>query len=281
MSDFTDTIPILINKTHFVQGSQSTYRYNLPLGGISIKFGDVLSLASVDLYYSWFNITEEEGNNQVSFIFNGTTYNLTLPDGFYTIEDLDSAFQHFFINNNLYLIDSNGNHVYYVKLTTNPVRYRTQLDLFLMPTTLPSGFTDPGSFPFPATSETPQIIINSLFGVRIGFDAGTYPTTPSNVKYEILGQNTPIISTVQSILVRTNLINNGQFSNPSDLLTTFTVPQGTRIGAVIRYEEHNNNMNAQPGKYTFFEIEFTDQLYEPLKLQDKDATILLILKIHK
>ena len=39
-----------------------------------------------------------------------------------------------------------GQNVYYLKISTNQNRYRIQLDCFVIPSTLPTGWTNPASF---------------------------------------------------------------------------------------------------------------------------------------
>jgi hypothetical protein len=275
------TVPILINSTHYVENTDSTYRYILPAGGITLNHGDTVSLTSVALYYSWFNISEENGNNKLSLIFDDIEHPITFPDGFYSIDTLNSYIQHFCIQNNLYLIDSNGNHVYYVHFSTNPSRYKVQLDCFVLPTTLPSGWTDPGGFPFPLTPITVRVIIPANMNKILGFTIGTYPPISDGNKYEVLGNLTPQLSPVQAILIRSNIISNGKYSNPTDLLATFTVNNNTSFGQLVEYEPNDYSfMTVQPGKYEYIEISFIDQVFRPIKLVDHDVTMMLLIKIQ-
>jgi len=274
------TVPILINSTHYVENTDSTYRYRLPAGGITLNHGDSASLTSIAMYYSWFNISEENGNNQLTLIFDGVNYPITFPDGYYSIDTLNQYIQHFCIENNLYLKDASGNHVYYLTFTTNPSRYKVQLDAFVMETSLPSGWTDPG-FPFPLSPITPQVAIPANMNKILGFSVGTYPPTASGSKYETLGDLTPQLSPVQSILIRSNIISNGRYSNPTDLLATFTVNNNTAFGQLVEYEPNDYSfMTVQPGKYEFIEISFIDQVFKTLKIQDKDITMMMLIKIH-
>ena len=43
------------------------------------------------------------------------TYAITLPDGFYTLTDINSYIQQQCVLNGAYLLDSSGNYVYFVK----------------------------------------------------------------------------------------------------------------------------------------------------------------------
>ena len=276
------TVPILLNTNNFVQNSKSTYRYNFPGVGLRLEQGDKLALSSMFLYYSWFSITEDYGNNKFTIIINSTSYNAVIPDGYYSIEDLEKYIQHFCIQNGLYLRNSNNEYVYYISLSNNPTRYRFQLHLTVLPTSLPTGWSeDPiNPFPFPATSVTMQLEINDLFGKIIGFTAGTYPSSLQTSDYSVLGNKAPIVNPVQSVLVRCHMISNGQFSNPTDLLDIFTVSK-VNYGGIIKHEPSDSKYNSiTPGKYNFIQIELVDQNLNPIKLEDIEISILLILKIN-
>ena len=59
-------------------------------------------LSSAQIPYSFFNITSAYNNNRFTFSFPTgagagiyTNFNITIPDGFYTIEDLMHIFSNF------------------------------------------------------------------------------------------------------------------------------------------------------------------------------------------
>jgi hypothetical protein len=77
-------------------------------------------VSSAQIPYSIFNITDIYNNNKFGFGFptgnsinSYTMFALTIPNGFYTIEDLNSYMQQYAISNGLYLINNNGDNVYY------------------------------------------------------------------------------------------------------------------------------------------------------------------------
>jgi hypothetical protein len=72
-------------------------------------------VSSAQVPYSIFNITEVYNNcsfrssfpnGSSSFIY--TDLNITISNGFYTIEDLDSYMQQYAITNGIFLVDNNG-----------------------------------------------------------------------------------------------------------------------------------------------------------------------------
>ena len=145
-------------------------------------------VSSAQIPYSILNITNAYNNNKFRLSFPigvlGTAYqdfNITIPDGFYTIDDLNSYMQQYAIANGLYLINNNGDNVYYHSFYINTVSYAVQILLFTVPRSLPSGWTQPSNwigYSTWTTDRTPHvhILANSKFGDFIGFTTGTYPT---------------------------------------------------------------------------------------------------------
>ena len=77
-------------------------------------------VTSAQIPYSIFNFTAAYGNNFLRLSFptgagaaTFTNFDITIPDGFYTIDDLTAFFQQFAISNGLYLINSSNENVYY------------------------------------------------------------------------------------------------------------------------------------------------------------------------
>jgi hypothetical protein len=72
-------------------------------------------LSSAQIPYSIFNITSAYYNNNFTFFFptgstflTYSTHDMTIPDGFYTIEDLNAFMQQYAISNGLYLKGVSG-----------------------------------------------------------------------------------------------------------------------------------------------------------------------------
>ena len=118
----TNTI-VLTNK-HLVDTTKnSTFQYDFPN---SINFKDMeLALVGGSMYYSWFNISADLMNTSFQYEYIDTsgsvaTVTVTLSEGLYEIADLNKRLQHSFIANDLYLIDSNGDYVYFAEFIINP-----------------------------------------------------------------------------------------------------------------------------------------------------------------
>jgi len=272
---------IIINNT-FVSSDNSTFTYKFPLGSQpTFEKGDKIALDSLSMYYSWPSITAANANNTFQYSWLGTSYTVTIPDGFYTIADLNSYLQYVMIANQHYLKDSASNYVYYLNFSTNSVRYAVQLDVNPIPTALPSGYSTPwgtgtAAWSFPASATYPQIIIPSTNSISkiIGFTAGTYPSTTSGTTtYSEISSFTPQVTPVSSVVVTCSLLNN-RYSIPNNLLYSFA--PNTTYGSQINITPPSKTfVDMSGGKVSEFSITFLDQNFNKLKIIDNNVVILL------
>ena len=275
---------IIINNT-FVSSDNSTFTYKFPLGSQpTFEKGDKIALDSLSMYYSWPSITAANGNNTFQYVwpFNTSpagpiTNTVTIPDGFYTIADLNSYLQYVMISNTHYLVDASGNYVYYLNFSTNSVRYAVQLDVSPLPTSLgtytyPSGAT----WTLSGTATYPQIIIpttNSISKI-IGFSAGTYPsTTTGTTTYSEISSFTPQVTPVSSVVVTCSLLNN-RYSIPNNLLYSFA-PNTTYGSQINIIPPSKTFVDMSGGKVSEFSITFLDQNFNKLKILDNNIVILI------
>ena len=147
----------------------NTYQYNFIGGSMTIPENSEISISSATIPYSWRNITVSNNNNTYKFywpltVSTYTTYTVTMPNGFYSLSDINTFFQNFCITNGLYLINSVGQYVYYFSFNLNVNYYAVQLISTLVPTSLPAGFTAPSNWAgYPTTSMTTGIGITNAF----------------------------------------------------------------------------------------------------------------------
>jgi hypothetical protein len=89
------SFPILLTGSNKVSNSQ--FKYNFP-ASVDLSNYDI-ALADLSIYYSWYSISQAQGNNTFSIQFpNGsvnTTYNITIPDGTYSVSDLNNFLQYY------------------------------------------------------------------------------------------------------------------------------------------------------------------------------------------
>lgn len=273
--------PIVINSSNLDPGTnQNTYRYAFPGGSVRFDHARV-AVASVALPYSWQNISSAFGNTSYTItwpIGAGTSsYTLTMPSGFYDVSTLNTYLQSYLVSQSLYLIDSSGNYVYYVQWQENATRYAVQLNSFPVPTSLPTGWSAPASWPgYPSSTLTPQITIGAAFGTIVGFAVGTYPAVAQATTYSALSSSTPQVSQVTSVIITSSLIAN-RLCLPNTVLYSFVpdVAYGSIINAVPPALQF---VDVQNGSYVNFTVSFVDQDLNPITILDTQILLTLLIE---
>jgi len=278
--------PIIVNQSHLVNnGLNNQYAYKFPAGSIELKDAS-LAIGSVQMYYSWFSITAAYGNNTFSLKVPAnagtTTIAITIPDGNYSIVDLNNLIQYTLIANNLYLIDSNGNNVYYIELITSPTTYSVQLNTFLIPTVLPAGWSmgnaGTGAWVLPTITRCPQLVVAAnAFRDIIGFAAGSWPAVDTAAS-TTNSTSIPTVSPVSSIIIGSSITNN-RFSIPTSAIYAFT-PSGVPFGGLIESNPNEYSFcKVNDGNYTEIVITFYDGDWQPLLIKDTQLLVNLLLKM--
>lgn len=257
----------------------STFEYNFPN---SMNFKDMeLGLISASLYYTWFNISDELGNRTFSYQYvvgdQTNTRVVTLDEGLYEISDINSALQFDFISAGLYLVNADGDNVYYAEFIINTVKNSVDINTFAVPTSLPTGFTLPSNFVgFPNTTYNVNIKLASNFNNIIGYDS-TFETGLSSGNNTTLSFNStkaPNVNPNSSVLVEVNIVDN-PFGNPSSII--YAIVPNVGLGSLIY---------VSPPEYAFIPIKngtyqslrlrlLNKDTLEPLTIQDGQITILL------
>jgi len=253
----------------------SRFRYIFAQGGIQLNDNARICVTQIVLPYSWFNVSSYNNNNSFSYIWLGTTYTISLSNAYFEVSDLNNYLQQIMINNNHYLYDSStGDNVYYIKIETNTTYYANTITCYPIPTSLPSNYTNPsGSFPFASTTQTPQIVIGTNnFGSLTGFTSGTYPPSVQTLTYSINSNTIPNITPVNSIVIRTSLVDN-KTSYVADILDTFYI-NDTTFGSNINYvPSYRKWLTCNKGAYHHFDIYFNDQNYDTIYMNDNNTLI--------
>ena len=163
------------------------------------------------------------------------------------------------IQDNLYLVNSSGQNVYYFEIIENAAAYSIQVNLFPVSSVPPAGWTNP-SGGMPLSGFFPQLIVPTTnFRNSIGFNAGSYPSTATTTTTQsFLSSFTPPLIPVQSIQLTCSLLRNYYNKNPK-ILYSFT-SAGTQFGSFIETASNLSQFtDIQPGVYSSFEISFVDQ----------------------
>ena len=271
---------LVLNSSNVVGSNNNTYVYSFIGGNFLVKDDMEICVSQVTIPYSWYNITTTQ-TVTVNWTIGSTVtpYTWTIVPGFYTVSDLNLALQLFCVNNGLYLVNGSSN-VYYLSLYTNTALYKNQLIAQLVPTSLPSGYTAPSGFAgYPTVTVTPQIVLSSTssqLNSILGFATGTFPSV-NTANISVLSTITPVGSTVNSLLMTCNLVNNA-VAMPSNILCG--IPIDTTFGSNLNYApSYQQWVKITPGRYSTMTLQFTDQSYTPLTALD--SNVLIVLNIRK
>lgn len=271
--------------------TNTTFKFNFINGGFTCKNYE-MCISSITLPYSFFNVSSYYNNKTFSLIFptaaTTITYAITLPDGFYTITDINSYIQQQCVLNGAYLIDSSGNYVYFVKMVYDSTYYAVQFLYYSVPSSIgtytrPStGLYSTAGTGLPTTAYTPQLVLASTGSIRtiMGFAAGTFPSTQTTTTSDVLSTLTPIGSNVNSILMQCSLISN-RCTNPTDIIDSMPI-NNVSFGSNITYEpSFEKFVDVSDGTFNNFEFSFRDQNLNDIYAKDPNVSITLIIRPRK
>jgi hypothetical protein len=288
---------IVLNQSNLIpDGQNNKMIYKFPN---SITFKDnYIAVSSVSMYYSWFNITTTLRNNTWTYTWVvGTTpqtYDIVVPDGLYEIADLNSYAQFIMTQNGTYLIDSTGNNVFYFTLTSNTNRYAVQLSTYLLPTSLPTGFTLPTNFVgFPTTAQNCVVSFPANFNGIVGFSAGFTSDVNLNDSYVVpsnqtlisknslgtityLSTQSPEVQPNSNAIISISGIDNNLIQ-PSSVI--YSLVPNVGFGQLISEQPPQFMWNKLiDGTYNQLRLSILGTNLQPLQIQDPNITILLAVR---
>lgn len=258
---------ILISSHQDVSTAPNTLEIRFPISYNSVN--DQIALQSLSMYYSWFNVSTYFNNRTFSYVWvDGSTNNVTVPEGFYTIDLLNQYLEFVFRANGHYLVNATGKNVYFLELVLNSVYYSTTLDCRAVPlVTLPTSWTNPASVPL--NGKVPQIVFDtSEFNLLLGYPQSvSYPPTLGTTEFRYNSTQTPIISPVTAINVSCSWVSDGRFSNYPSVIGTF-VPDA-QFGSLLSFTPQTLlHYPVMAKNYTGITIAFYDQRFRPLQILD-------------
>lgn len=280
---------LVLNTNNVVKdGQNNKLVYNFPN---SVKFDKTyLSVASVSMYYSWFNITSAYNNNTFTFSWtstlttpNLTTYTLTLPDGLYEVTTINQYLQWFCIANGLYLIAPSGQYVYFAEFVINESQYKVQINTFYVPTSLPVGYTAPSGFAgYPTVTTSPTMTISTGLGAILGFTTTASQTiggltggTALATAVSALSVSSPNLQPNSSVLISSSMIDN-PYTSPTSII--YSITPSVAVGEIIAEKPPSFMWNKLiDGVYNQLRITLLGTDLAPLKIQDGAITIILAL----
>lgn len=267
------TIQLTQTNTTNSKNNQMKMRFPFPF----VCENKEMALSSLYIYYSWRNVTASYGNNSCSYTLNGTTYPVAFPDGYYSITDINNFIHLQMTTNGHYLLDSNGNPVYYLSLVSNPVYYSVTLTATPIPTVLPTGYTNPHGLTLSGLS--PQLNITGLpFGTLIGFTVASYPAAASATVYQANSNITAQISPISSINVNTNMVNNAALNSLSPASIYTFSPNVSYTQQIQVVPQNLLWFKTLDQTYQYIEVQFQDQQNRDVPILDTNITVTLLIR---
>ena len=191
-----------------------------------------IALGNLSIYYTWNNIKSTYNNNKFKIsapIWNDTFY---LPDGSYSIADIQDYFE-FIIKKHETLIEDSPVEIYPNRIKNrNFFKIKTGYKLELL------------------SPETMKLL----------------GSTKKNADQDKSGEDVPKLESVEVDLVHCNLINNN-YQQASKVL--FTLVPNKQFGHLINISPHSLTMLSTTNTdFLFIEVWFTDQNSKPLEIED-------------
>lgn len=276
---------IVVNQNDIISSLNNTFRYkfrnSVPL------YDKEITLSSVSMYYSWNNISAKLKNNTFTVTTRVGTTNtintITIPDGIYQIKDINEYFQQWSIDNGFYLVDTNGDYIYFANFAVNNNLYSVDIITYAVPTSLPSGYTEPSNWIGYATQTyNPIITLTANFNKIVGYTDGYATLLNLGVGTTLSYQSSTapdISANTETLLVSIDNIDNN-YTGQSAIIyaVTATVAPGEIIA------EKPSNFVFAPfirGIYSEIIIRFLDTNYQPVDIRDPNIVLTFVIRDKK
>ena len=200
-----------------------------------------VALSNLIIYYTWKNIKSSYNNNKFKISAPTWSEEFELPDGSYSISDIQDYFEYIFKKHSESVV--NPSIRIYVNRIENRITFKIKNGYYLEL----------------LTPETMKLL----------------RSTESKTTKNKNGENVPHLEVVELILVHCNLVNN-DYQQDSRVLYTF-VPNKT-FGSLLEISPTNHVfLKAFNSEFQEINIWFTDQTSKPLEVEDI-INITLIIK---
>ena len=199
-----------------------------------------MALANLSIYYIWKNIKSEYNNNKFKILASTWNDTFDLPDGCYSISDIQDYFE-FIIKNHESLTENPPVQIYPNKIKSRIVfKIKTGYKLELL------------------TPETMKLL----------------GSTKKDVGKDENGETVPKLESVEVVLVHCNLVKN-DYQHTSKVLFSF-VPN-KQFGQLINISPHSlMMMNTVNTEFSSVEVWFTDQASKAHEPEDNVNLTLII-----
>lgn len=302
---------IVFNESNIVQdGQNNKLVFRFPSS--TILTNKYISVSSISMFYSWFNISEANGNNRFTYTWTTgisgvdvtNTYTILIPDGLYEIPELNFFCQFEFINNGTYWIDTlTGQYAYPFEILLNATRYSIQLNTYLIPIATPVNASVAGitNFPgWPLVAQNPVITFPANFNKIVGYFAGFNSNPNLNDSFippQPASKTTNYVSkSVNGILGTLSYLsnfapqvqpNNNVFFSLSNINNPYTQPSSIIYSLNPRVAVGQQIYEFPPtfmwnkmidGTYTELRLTLLGTNLQPLIINDPNMTILMTIR---
>lgn len=275
---------LCLNSSNVVAGSNNTtFRYSF-IGGNFRTDNCEICISQSTIPFAFYNVSSQYGNNTFSLILptGGTTQTIavTLPDGYYSVTDIQQYIQQVLITNKFYLITSSGSYVYPFFLAYSPTFYKVQIICATIPNAADMatlGYTQPAGAPALPTATTGVQFVTGTLGTILGFaNATTLPAVATSATQNFLSTQTPIGSNVNSLIFRCSLVDNN-VTMPSDILDGCAI--NTSFGTNIIYDPSFEKwVKMKSGTYSSLTFTIVDQNFNSIYSVDPNVAITLMIR---
>jgi hypothetical protein len=257
---------ITLNETTVINdGFNSSYTYTFPNGGYRFK-DNMMALSSLTNYNSTVNISAQLNNNKLYYGWpvgppsNGVAaVSATIPDGHYTISQLNAFFQSVMYANKHYFLTLTGNITYIMVFSFNNSQERVYLNTYNIGNFSSPQYTIPAGANWTYNSSSPlvQLIAGTPYEL-IGFPTGTYPTALASPDSIFSGTTIPEILAVKTVNIHCSIVAN-RTSIPNDLLYDYAP------------NEDQTTLNLYTPQADFVWVPITDGLYNEFVIELRDS----------
>ena len=272
---------ISITSSNIVNNKNAHLRYNFPSG--SVFKNKQIGLASLSMFFSYHTISQKKNNNKFQYIWDGTTYDVTIPDLIASIETINNAFQFTMRTNNHYEVNADGDSVYFMEFIADATRNSVTIITKKVPTssttTNPSGSNSHFTYPSSEFMPVVKMISSNNFHKIIGYE-NTFQSSSTLANTQTVNSSTsPIVNPDSQLIVEiTNGIINNEYANPQGIIHSFFI--FSSIGSLIETKPNEVAfVDIQDGEHTFIDIQIKNAAtLELLDLLDPEVNILLLIK---
>lgn len=253
----------------------STMRYQIP-GGSNFPQGSTVALVSAVVPFSWRNISAALGNNTIGYRWEGVLNVVAIPDGYYSIADLNLYLRFVMNANGHFLLDADANPVYYISIAENRVYYTTTLTAEVVPAVLPPGWTNPNTIVL--SGLTQQLAVPAAIGVLFGFEPGTYPAAQSAVRYETNGALVPRVDSISAVTVAVSIADNRLQASRGIAVFVPTAAYGSYLRVEPSIPVH---VRVVQSLVQTIDVTLLDQYGVPVPVIDRDISYALMFRIPR